>query len=141
MSCTITEGRIKLADDTILKIVVNIIDARESGFSPFGGVNIVVKHFGGTAVVKVPDQLIQSVKDKPIYSSANQPQDGWEMMDIVESTNAIAETKIPTTRGNFLVRLVSQPSMASRNLNYKSDLGEPVYIVYFAPIVGWKPVS
>lgn len=140
MSCTITEGRATLSDGTIVKVVVNIVDARESGFSPLGGVNLVVKQSGGTAVVKVPDALMQKVKDKPVYSGPL-PQDGWEMLDIVEMTPAKAETKIETTKGSFLVTIVSEPTMVARNLNYKSDLGEPVYFVYFVPKVSWKPIK
>lgn len=141
VSCTSTEGRINLADGTILKLIVNIVDARENGFSPFGGVNIAIKQSGGTAVVKVPDELAQSVKDKPLYSSANPPQDGWEMIDIVESTPAKAETKIQTTKGNFLVEVKIQATMVSRNMNYKNEFREPVYIVNFAIPFSWKIVS
>jgi len=40
-----------------------------------------------------------------------------------------------------LVTIVSEPTMVARNLNYKSDLGEPVYFVYFVPKVSWKPIK
>ena len=141
VSCTSTEGRINLADGTILKLMVNIIDVRENGFSPFGGVNLSIKQSGGTAAVKVPDELVQSVKDKPLYSSANQPQDGWEMIEIAESTPAKAETKIQTTKGYFLVEIKSLATMVSRNMTFKNEFNEPVYLVNFVIPFSWKLVS
>ena len=141
LSCTSTEGRVKLSDGSILKIVATIIDARESGFSAFGGINIIIKQSGGTAVVKIPDELINLAKDKPVYSIGELPKDGWEIVDIVEYTPALAETKIETSKGNYLVRLKVEPTMASHNLNYKSELGEPIYLLNLAPLVSWKPVS
>ncbi len=135
-----TEGRVKLADGTVLKIIANILDAREHGFSPFGGVNIAVSQTGGSAVVEVSPELLEAVKDKPLCLPNNQPQDGWEMIDITEVTPVKAETKIETSMGSFLVKLVNQPTMVTRNLNYKSDLNDPVYIISFASIVSWKKV-
>jgi hypothetical protein len=40
-------GRIKLSDGAVLKLKILIVDVRESGFSPFGGVNFDVKVIGG----------------------------------------------------------------------------------------------
>jgi len=40
-------GLITLADGTILKLKVTIIDIKESGFSPFGGINFDIKPVGG----------------------------------------------------------------------------------------------
>jgi len=38
-------GWIKLSDGAVLKLKILIVDVRESGFSPFGGVNFDVKGF------------------------------------------------------------------------------------------------
>lgn len=37
----------KLIDETILKLKVTIIDVREAGFSPYGGINLLVRPIAG----------------------------------------------------------------------------------------------
>lgn len=141
LSCTNTDGKVSLSDGAIFKIAISIIDARESGFSPFGGINILIKPMGGTAIVKIPEEISNLVKEKPVNPINEIPKDGWEIVDIAEYVPAIAETKIETSKGQYLVRLKVEPSMASRNLNYKNELGEPVYLINLATLVSWKPVS
>jgi hypothetical protein len=141
LSASSSEGIIKLSDGTTLKLMVNILDARESGFSPLGGVNIFVKPVGGTAVVNLPKEIAEQVKDKPVFPSSEMPQDGWELVEITEFKPAIAQTTIDTSKGKFMVKTIAEPSMASRNLNYKSELGEPIYYVVWATKISWKSVE
>ena len=138
MSCSNIDGSVELADGSVLKISVNIIDARQGGFSVFGGVNIIVKHAGGIAVTKVGAKASEIVKDKPLFPAGEQPTEGWQLVDIVKTTPASSETKTETMKGIFMVTLKAIPSMAAINLNYRNELNEPAYFVNWTPIVSWK---
>lgn len=134
------EGTIKLSDGAILKLRIAIVNARETGFSPFGGINIDVKAIGGVATVDVPQELKEKVKEKPLIPP-EPPKDGWEIINIEEQDSAIEEAVISTSKGKYLVKVMAEAVMASRNLNYKSSLEEPVYWVSWVWKVSWKPVK
>jgi len=138
LSCNVTDGSVELVDGSVLKVAVNIIDAREGGFSVFGGVNILVKHAGGIAVTKVGTKAFETIKGKPLFPASEQPTDGWEIIDIIKFTPASSEFKVETTKGTFVVTLKAIPSMAAVNLNYRNELNEPAYFVNWTPIVSWK---
>lgn len=138
LSCNNIDGSVELVDGSILKVAVSIIEAREGGFSVFGGVNIVVKHAGGIAITKVGTRASEMVKDKPLFHAGEQPTDGWQTVDIVKFTPATSENKVETTKGTFMVTLKAIPSMAAVNLNYRNELNEPAYVVNWSPIVSWK---
>ena len=59
-------GWIRLSDGAVLKLKILIVDVRESGFSPFGGVNFDVKVVGGVAVESVPEEVKKLVANKPL---------------------------------------------------------------------------
>jgi hypothetical protein len=141
LSCNNIDGSVELVDGSVLKVAVSIIDAREGGFSVFGGVNIIVKHAGGVAITKVGARASEIVKDKPLFHAGEQLTDGWQTVDIVKFNPATSETKVETTKGAFMVTLKAIPSMAAVNLNYKNELNEPAYVVNWSPIVSWKRAS
>jgi len=68
---------------TVIKLKTFIIDVKESGFSPFGGVNFDVKIIGGIATESVPDNVKELVKDRPL-APPEPPREGWEILDIAE---------------------------------------------------------
>ncbi len=138
MSCNSVDGSVELVDGSVMKVAVSIIDAREGGFSVFGGVNILVKHAGGIAITKIGAKASEMVKDKPLLQTGEQPTYGWQIVDIVKFTLASSDTKVETTKGSFVVTLKAIPSMAAVNLNYKNELNEPAYVVNWSPIVSWK---
>ena len=138
LSCNNIDGSVELVDGSVLKVAVSIIDAREGGFSVFGGINILVKHAGGIAITKIGAKASEMVKDKPLFPAGEQPTDGWQIVDVVKFTPASSETKVETTKGAFLVTLKAMPSMAAVNLNYRNELNEPAYVVNWSPIVSWK---
>ena len=139
--CGSKEGTIKLADGAVLKLRIAVVHAREVGFSPFAGVNIDVKAIGGIATLKVPEELKEKVKDKPLMPPAPElPKDGWEIVDIEEQEPAVEEVVIDTSKGKFLVRVIAETTMAARNLNYKTTLGEPIYWVSWVWKISWKPI-
>ncbi|WP_202962749.1 hypothetical protein [Geoglobus acetivorans] len=134
------EGIIKLSDRSILKLSIMIIDAKEVGFSPFGGVNIAVKPIGGVAPLEVPETVKELVKDKPL-ASPELPQDGWELIDIIDHEPAIDEYEVYTSKGKFKVTVEAEPVMAARNINYKSGADEPIYWLNWVYKISWKPVK
>jgi hypothetical protein len=133
-------GRIKLSDGAVLKLKILIVDVRESGFSPFGGVNFDVKVVGGVAVESVPEEVRKLVTDKPLIPP-EPPKEGWEIVDIVEQKPAEAWEVVQSSRGEFAVRVVAEGVMASRNTLYRSPLNEPVYWVSWVYKVSWRPSS
>jgi hypothetical protein len=137
-------GRIRLSDGTELALRIMILDIREAGVSPFGGVNFSVKAMGGITTKVVPEELRRAVADKPTVpqESSQPPQDGWELVDIVEQEPAIAEESITSSRGRFAVRVAAEATMAARNLSYRLVIGnasEPLYWVTWVYKVTWKP--
>jgi hypothetical protein len=131
-------GRIKLSDGAVLKLKILVVDVRESGFSPFGGVNFDTKVIGGVAVESVPEEVKKLVADKPL-APPEPPKDGWELLDIVEQQPAEALEVVQSSRGEFVVRVVAEAVMASRNTLYRSPFNEPVYWVSWIYKVSWKP--
>ncbi len=75
-------GLIRLADGSELKLRILVVDVREAGFSPFGGVNFDVKVVGGVSTLSVPEELRKAVDGKPLMPQ-EPPPDGWEIVDIV----------------------------------------------------------
>ena len=120
----INVGRIKLSDGAVLKLKILVVDVRESGFSPFGGVNFDAKIIGGIAVESVPEEVKKLVADRPLIP-LELPREGWEV--------------VQSSKGEFVVRIVAEAVMASRNTLYRSPFNEPVYWVSWVYKVSWKP--
>jgi len=137
-------GRIKLSDGTELALRIMILDIREAGFSPLGGVNFSVNVMGGIVTKVVPEELRRAVAEKPIVpqGSSQLPQDGWELVDIIEQEPASAEESVDSSRGRFTVRVAAEATMAARNLNYRVVIGnasEPLYWATWVYKITWKP--
>jgi len=133
-------GFIKLSDGTILKLRILIVDVKEAGFSPFGGINFDVKTVGGVSTHNVPEELKKVVANKPL-APPELPKDGWEIIDIVEQKPAVAEEVINTSKGRYRVRVVAEAVMVSRNMKYKSKHSEPIYWVSWVLKISWKPIE
>lgn len=133
-------GLIKLSDGTVLKLRIAIVDVKETGFSPFGGVHLDVKAIGGVATHSVPEELKKAVADRPM-APPEPPRDGWEIIDIVEQQPAMAEEIVDTTKGRFKVTVVAEAVMAARNMKYRSRIGEPIYWVSWVWKISWKPIE
>lgn len=140
MISSVGTGFIKLADGAVLKLRILIVDVKEAGFSPFGGVNFDVKTVGGVSTSSIPEELKRAVADKPL-APPEPPLDGWEIIDIVEQQPAVAEEVIKTQKGVFRVKVVAEAVMASRNMKYRSTLGEPIYWVSWVLKVSWKQIE
>jgi hypothetical protein len=130
-------GRIKLSDGTVLKLKIFIVDVRESGFSPFGGVNFDVKAVGGITIESVPDDVRKLILDRPL-APLEPPREGWEIVDIVEQQPAEAWEIVQSSKGEFVVRVVAEAVMASRNTLYRSPLNEPIYWISWVYKISWR---
>lgn len=130
-------GRVKVSDGTILKFKILVVDVREAGFSPFGGVNFDVKVVGGVAVESIPEDVKKLVIDKPL-SPPEPPKEGWEVIDIVEQQPAEAWEIVQSSRGEFLVRVIGEAVMVARNVEYRTPLNEPIYWVSWIYKISWK---
>jgi hypothetical protein len=136
------DGVVKLLDGSILKLRIGIIDAREAGFSPFGGVDIAVKVVGGIATKEVPEEVRKLVLNKPLPPPGPEPpREGWEILDVKEYAPAIAEEQVQTSKGLFLVTVKAEPVMASRNVNYRTEFNEPIYWLNWVYKISWKPLK
>jgi|Deesub1362A_J573_1020465.scaffolds.fasta_scaffold00214_53 hypothetical protein len=137
------DGIITLADETKLRLKILVVDAREVGFSPYGGVNIIVKPVGGLKVEHIPNNLKEQVADKPPAPTTEVPYDGWEIIDIDSFEPAVSELDVNTSKGVFRVTVKAEPVMAARNMNYKvaPELNEPLYHVNWVYKISWKPVT
>ncbi|MCD6515078.1 MAG: hypothetical protein J7L07_09170 [Candidatus Odinarchaeota archaeon] len=113
---------------------------RELGFSPFGGVNIVVKPMGGIATKEVPSKLKQQVKNRPLIPPI-EPQDGWELVGIKQQEEATHEGLITTSKGKFIVKVRAEVLMVARNLLYKTITDEPIYRAMWIYKVSWIPAK
>jgi hypothetical protein len=131
-------GRIRLSDGAILKLKILIVDVRESGFSPFGGVNFDVKVVGGVAVESVPEEVKKLVANKPLIPS-ELPTEDWELLGIVEREPAEAWEVVKSSKGEFVVKVVAEAVMVARNTMYRTMHGEPLYSVSWVNKVMWSP--
>jgi hypothetical protein len=138
VSSPVGAGTIKLSDGTILKLKILIVDVREAGFSPFGGVNFDVKVAGGISTEFVSDDVKKLVIDKPL-APLEPPKEGWEVVDIVEQQPAEAQEVVQSSKGEFVVKVVAEGVMVARNTSYKTPFNEPVYWVSWVNKVFWKP--
>jgi hypothetical protein len=121
VSSLVGAGTIKLSDGTILKLKILIVDVREAGFSPFGGVNFDVKVAGGISTEFVSDDVKKLVIDKPL-APLEPPKEGWEVVDIVEQQPAEAQEVVQSSKGEFVVKVVAEGVMVARNTSYKTLL-------------------
>jgi hypothetical protein len=64
---------VRLSDGAVLKLKILIVDVKEAGFSPFGGVSFDVKVVGGVAVESLPDSVRGLVDGKPFAPPETPP--------------------------------------------------------------------
>ncbi|MFZ8839775.1 MAG: hypothetical protein ACO2PM_12885 [Pyrobaculum sp.] len=138
-SQSIGVGDIKLSDGAHLRLKILIVDVKEIGFSPFGGVNFYTNVTGGVYVESIPDSLRELVEDKPLFPGLELARDGWELLDIVEQKPAEALEVVQSSRGEFVVRVVAEAVMVAKNTHYRSPTNEPIYWVHWIYKVSWKP--
>jgi len=131
-------GEAKLSDGTIIFLRVAIVDVRETGFSPFEGINFTVKPIGGITA-RSPLELKEKVKSRPLSVGPQPPKDGWETIDIIEQKPAMEEVIVQSSSGKeYLVKVEAELSMVSRNINYKNEFEEPIYWASWVNKFSWR---
>jgi len=133
-------GFITVSDGTVLKLKISIVDIKEMGFSPFGGINFDVKTMGGISTYIVPEDLKKAVADKPI-APPEPPSDGWEILEVKEQKPAMMEEVVDTSKGKYVVRVVGDAVMVARNMKYRTPHNEPIYWVSWVWKISWKPIK
>jgi len=122
-------GYIKLSDETMISLRVVIVDIREGMQKPVGP----DLHIAHTTLIKAdsPQSLKEKVREKPLPPPTNihlQNLEIWEIVDIIESENAFDECKYTATNGHTYRAIVEiEPTIAARTLEYRDDLGNPIY--------------
>jgi len=134
-------GIVTLADGSKLVLRVVVVGVKYVGFSPFGGVNFAVKTAGGVSSLYVPDELKNNVKDKPLSPPDRLPEDGWELINIQSQEPATEEVEVEVEGKKYRIKVVGEASMVSRNINYRTDMNEPLYWVHWSVKIQWKPVG
>jgi len=132
-------GIVVLADGSKLTLRVVVVGVKYVGFSPFGGVNFAVKTAGGVATLHVPDELKNNVRSKPLAPPDKPPEEGWELIDIQSQESATEEVDVEVNDKKYRIVVVGEASMVSRNMNYKTDVDEPLYSVHWSIKIQWKP--
>lgn len=134
-------GRIVLSDGTVVILRIAIVDVKKiGGFSPFGA-NLAVKVIGGVGIAEIPQELRKAVADKPVISPDILPTDGWEYVEIKSQEPAFEEAEALIDSSKFIVRVEAEALMVVRNLKYRSESGEPIYVVNWANKVKWRPTA
>jgi hypothetical protein len=128
-------GRIRLSDGAVLKLKILIVDVRESGFSPFGGVNFDAKIIGGVAVESVPEEVKKLVTNKPLAPS-EPPTGGWELLDIIKQKPAEAWEVVKSSKVEKTVTETLTTTITSITKSREVDLvALAIGIAFIATII------
>ncbi|RLG80972.1 MAG: hypothetical protein DRO09_02470 [Thermoprotei archaeon] len=79
------------------------------------------------------------VRDKPFSPPDRPPEEGWELIDIQGQEPAVEEVEVEADGRKYRVRVLGEASMVSRNMSYRTDVGEPLYWVYWSIKIQWRP--
>jgi len=134
-------GIIRLADGSVLILRVAVVGVKHAGFSPFGGVNFTVKTTGGVIAISIPEELRERVRDKPFSPLDKLPQDGWELVDVQEQEPAQEVVEVDIDNKRYVVEVLGEATMVSRNMYYRADSDEPLYWVSWSVKIKWRPMG
>jgi hypothetical protein len=131
-------GVVVVTDGSVLALRIVIVGVKNVGFSPFGGVNFAVKTAGGVATLFVPDELKEQVKNKPLSPPDRPPEDGWDLVEVERQEPAEEEVEVLVDDKSYRVSVTGEATMVSRNMNYRTEFGEPLYWVQWSVKVKWR---
>ena len=130
-------GYVKLSDDSIAILRVSIVDVKPIQ-TPL---QFDVITIGGISVIP-SEEAKKEVKNKPLAEPGKLPTGGWSLLDIVEKQSVYEEVEYTTdTKEIYLIRAEMEPLMASKNSNYRTQKGEPIYIINAVTKTTWKKVE
>jgi len=131
-------GYVKLYDNSIAIMRVAIINVK-----PLEGPSLYEVQFEvapASGIVILPSQeVINEVKDKPTIEPGKIPTDGWTLVEIVEKQSAYEEVEYTLNeKEKYIIRAEMEALMASKNTNYRTIKGEPIYNIGSAVKITWK---
>jgi len=131
-------GYVKVNDGSVVILRVAIVDARiREEASPFG-VDFDVDATVGMSVYP-SDVALSEVKDKPVLEPGKSIGEGWMRVEITEKLPAYEEAIYEDDKnGRYLIRAEIEPLMVSKNTQFKSFQGLPLYAVRWVPKVSWR---
>ncbi|MCS6769484.1 MAG: hypothetical protein NZ570_03500 [Candidatus Caldarchaeum sp.] len=120
-----------LSDETVIYLRPVIVGIAELGPRMPTGLNLGTARQVGISLV-ASKQLMEKVADKPQPKEDEhlRRMDIWEFIDIVEKKAGFDLVRYRGSDGlNYLVRLEIEPNVVSRTLEYRDQLGNPIYHV------------
>ncbi len=134
-------GYVKVNDGSAIILRVAIVDVRvRQEASPFGA-EFDVNATGGISVYPSED-VLSEVKDKPVLEPGKTASEGWMRVNIVERAPAYEEVIYNDDRvGKYLIRIEIEPVMVSKNTQFKTSRGLPLYVVRWVPKITWSEVQ
>lgn len=134
-------GYVKVNDGSVIILRVALIDVRvREEASPFGA-EFEVNATGGISVYP-SESVLNEVKDKQIVDPGKTVNEGWVRVDIVEMKPAYEEAIYDDIKvGKYLIRVEIEPIMVSRNTQYKTLQGLPLYVVRWVPKISWNKIQ
>ncbi len=130
-------GVVVLADGSKLILRAVIVGVKYTGVSPFGGVNFTIKTAGGVSSLYVPAELKERIRDRPLFAPDKFPEEGWELVNIERQDPAVEEIEVIVREKRYHIEVLATASMVSRNMNYKTDIDEPLYWVAWSTSIRW----
>jgi len=131
-------GYVKLSDNSIAIMRVAIVNAKPLQGPSLYEVQFEVTPASGISILP-SQEAINEVKDKPIIELGKIPTDGWTLIDIVEKQSAYEEVEyILNEKEKYIIRAEMEVLMASKNTNYRTIKGEPIYNIGSAVKITWK---
>ena len=129
-------GFVKVEDGSVIVLRAAIIDAIPRGNSPFG-LEFDVNYAVGISV-HPSENASREVNDKPLIPPGVLPNDGWNLVKVVEKELAYEEAIYVNDKSEYTLRVEIEPLMVSKNSSYKTLEGSPLYAVRWVPKISWS---
>ena len=130
-------GYVKVSDGSLIVLRVAVVDVRVREEASPLVVEFDVNVTTGISVYP-SEGALDEVRDRPVVEPGKTPNEGWVRVDIVEREPAYEEVVYSDGRvGRYLVRVEVEPLMVSKNAQFKTVQGSPLYFVRWVPKVSW----
>lgn len=133
-------GYIELSDKSIIVMRVAIVDAKPLRAYLSSSEEIKFEVIPVTGISVVPsEEAINELKDKPVIESGAQNKGKWESLDIIKKQPAYEEVEyILGEKEKYIIRAEMEASTVSKNIDYRTAGGEPIYNVISVVKITWK---
>jgi len=137
-------GYVELSDKSIIIMRVAVVDAKplRAYFSSSEEIKFEVIPITGISVIP-SEEAISEVKDKPVVESGAQNKGRWESLDIIKKQPAFEEVeyilgKKEKYNEKYIIKAEMEASEVSKNIEYRTAGGEPIYNVISVVKIAWK---